>query len=656
MRKTALTLLVLALPLIISAQPTAGFKFGQITYRDLDAKTYAADTSANAYVISEFGKTYFNYEDPNVLQIEYHVKIKILRQAGLEQANVVIPLRKGKTDQETARDIYASSYNAEKGRIVETKVENKSIFTEKNDEYYNYTKFAIPNAKVGSVIEYQYELRSPYKFNFRTWDFQGEIPKVMSEYHTVIPANYTYNVTLRGYLNLANHESSIMDQCLTFGGGTADCAVNKYVMKDIPAFREEEYMTSKNNFLSSIRYELQQIKQMTGDVNKFTKEWKDADLEFKNDPDFGLQLKRGENVVEDNVKATLLGETDPLTKAKKIYDMVKFHYVWNGGYGDHTEYGIKKAFEEKKGNVGDINLTLVAALRSAGLNVDPVLIGTRGLGRPVEIHPVLSDFNYVIARLDLDGKTYLLDAVDDFMPFGSISIPCYNGIGRVMRPEGSSWMDIKPTERDRKSIMITLKLSEDGQMTGIISEMYFGYAAIRKRKEMSEFEDEKNYVEKQKASNHFWTITSYERTGEDDLTKPLVEKTGVELTAFDPGTEHFLFNPFLVGRTETNPFKADKRMFPIDFAVPQDESVIITLEFPESFEIVSTPDKIGLAIPKAGGRYIFGSLVTGNKLTVNNTLSISRAVFEPEEYPYLKEVFSKMVQAQGADVIFQKKK
>jgi hypothetical protein len=657
MIKHILTLFVfVVLPVIVSAQETVGFSFGKASYKELDVRSFLADTSAKAYVISEFGKTIFDYDNINELLFDYHVKIKILRQEGVNQANIEIPLYKNDYREETVREIYAASYNLEGGRIRETKLENKSIFTEKNGQYYNVVKFAIPNAKVGSIIEFQYRIRSPFKFNLRTWDFQGDIPKMVSEYQTIIPANFTYNVTLRGYLNLSSHNSDIIQACFHMNGGIADCSFDKFVMKDIPAFREEEFMTSKSNFLSSIRYELQQIKDFDGAVNKYTKEWKDADLEFKNDAKFGQQLKRGNDALEDAVKATVVAGDDLLTQARKIYDMVKFHYVWNGTYGDHAEFGIKKAFEEKKGNVGDINLTLIAALRFAGLNVEPVLLGTRGLGRPIEIHPVLSDFNYVVAKLELDGKTYLLDAVDDFMPFGSLSIPCYNGIGRVMKSDGSFWMDIKPAEKERTSTMITLKLSEDGEMRGVISEMYYGYAALSKRKEMAEFEDEKSYIEKQKASNHFWTITSYERTGEADLDKPLVEKFGVEFTAFDPGTEHFLFNPFLVGRTQKNPFKSDKRMYPIDFAVPQDESIIIVVEFPESFEVVSMPDKIGLAIPNAGGRYIFGSQVVANKLTMNNLLSIMRTVFAPEEYPYLKEIYGKMVQAQGVDVIFQKKK
>ena len=658
MIKTILTPLVFVLPIIVAAQDLVGFRYGGTTYRELEAKTFPADTSANAYIISEYGEAHFDYDDPGLLVFQYHVRIKILRQAGLERADIEIPLYKQDSKEEIIRRVFASSFNQDQGRIMETKLESRSIFTEKNGKYYNLVKFAIPNAKVGSVIEYQYETLSSFVWNFKTWEFQNDIPKLVSEYKTTIPANYRYNITLRGFLDLAKHDSEVMSDCLRGGnGGVADCSVNKYIMKDIPAFKDEEFMTSRNNFLSAIHFELSEITQWDGRISKYTKEWKDADLELRTSPKFGIQLKRGKDVVDGHIDAALLGETDPLTKARKIYDFVKFHYIWDGVYGDQSEYGIKKAFDEKKGNVGDINLTLIAALRYAGFNVDPVLLATRGVGRPVELHPVLSDFNYVIARLDLDGKTYLLDAVDDFMPFGSISISCYNGIGRVINADGSSWMDIKPTERDRTVTMIYLKLSEDGIMTGTINESSYGYAALKKRKELAGFQDEKSYLDKRKARDHFVTITSYERNSEDDLSKPLSEKFGVEFTAFDsPEATNFLFNPFLVGRNEGNPFKSDKRTYPVDFAVPLDQSVTIVIEFPEKFEVSSMPDKVGLALPNAGGRYIFGATVNGNKLTVNNVLGISRTVFSPEEYPYLKEIYGKMLQSQGADIIFQKKK
>ncbi|MEJ0031257.1 MAG: hypothetical protein WDO15_13145 [Bacteroidota bacterium] len=57
-------MVIVLLPMVVTAQETIGFKYGQVAYRDLEAKTYAADTSANAYVMSEFGKAYFKLRKP----------------------------------------------------------------------------------------------------------------------------------------------------------------------------------------------------------------------------------------------------------------------------------------------------------------------------------------------------------------------------------------------------------------------------------------------------------------------------------------------------------------------------------------------------------------------------------------------------------------
>jgi transglutaminase-like putative cysteine protease len=658
MIKAILTPLAFVLPaLVFAQQDVIGYPFGKVTSGQLSQNVYIADTSATAYVMHEYGKAYFDYDNPNKLIFMYHTRIKILKQNAVSQADIEIPLYKSEDDKEIVIRIYASSFNLDGNQVVETKLEKQGIFTEKSGKYYNVSKFAIPNVKAGSIIEYQYQIESPFKMNFRNWQFQSEIPKVRSEYETTMPANYLYNITLIGPLELTNHESSVTRECLKGGnGGVADCSNNKYLMTNIPAFKEEEFMLSKDNYISMVNFELAEVTNWDGYKYKYTKEWKDTDLELKNLSTFGQQLKKGKDVVDGAIDAAVMGETDPLTKAKKIYNFIKFHYIWNERYGDRSDLGIKKAFDEKKGNVGDINLSLVAALRYAGFTCDPVLLATRGLKRPIEIHPVLTDFNYVIAKLTLNEKVYLLDAVDDFMPFGSIPLSCYNGIGRVIAEEGSYWMDIKPTDKDRTVTLVNLKLEPDGTMKGTITETNSGYAAISKRKEFAGYNDEKSYLEKMKAKNHFSTITSYERVNGDDLSKAVQEKYGIEFSAFDsPETTDFLFNPFIADRQETNPFKSDNRVYPVDFAVPIDENTTIIIEFPATFEVVSVPDKVGLALPNAGGKYIFGSQVIQNRLTITNNLSLAKPLYMAQEYPYLKEIYSKLVQTQNADIIFKKK-
>src|SRR5258706_15964258 len=112
--------------------------------------------------------------------------------------------------------------------------------------------FQIPDVRICSIIDIRYILESPFIYNWRTWEFQSDIPKVSSEFWVKIPGNYSYNIVIRGPLTLSKNKSEIIKDCLTIGGGRADCVFVMYVMNDIPPFKEEEYMTAKDNFLSAL--------------------------------------------------------------------------------------------------------------------------------------------------------------------------------------------------------------------------------------------------------------------------------------------------------------------------------------------------------------------------------------------------------------------
>ena len=110
-----------------------------------------------------------------------------------------------------------------------------------------------------------------------------------------------------------------------------------------------------------------------------------------------------------------------------------------------------------------------------------------------------------------------------------------------------------------------------------------------------------------------------------------------------------------MGRRESNPFKSDTRVYPVDFTVPIEEAVTITIDLPENFVAESIPEKVMLALPNAGGKFLYGSQLVGNKLHITNMLSLARPVYSSQEYPYLKEIYTRMVQAQNADILFKRK-
>src|SRR5690606_7715156 len=109
---------------------------------------------------------------------------------------------------------------------------------ENKSEFLKLTKFTLPNIKIGSIIEIEYQIVSPDIFNFRSWDFQSDIPKIRSEYNVRIPAISNYNVTLKGALKLENTTKPRRESdCIVVMGQRVDCSNITYSMNDIPAFK-----------------------------------------------------------------------------------------------------------------------------------------------------------------------------------------------------------------------------------------------------------------------------------------------------------------------------------------------------------------------------------------------------------------------------------
>ena len=654
MRKLLLPVFIL-LNLVAKAQDH-GFKLGQTTIEELTMTRYERDTSAHAVILNEFGDSWISDEGDLNLHHEYKVRIKILDSKGLEEANIAIPIFRNSGKTERVSQIFASTFNLENDRITETKFNGKT-YTETKSKRYDLIKFTLPNVKVGSVLEIKYLLESPFKFNFRRWEFQGDIPKVYTEYWAKIPGNYIYNMSLVGFQKLCKNESEIIKDCFSVGGGKADCARYKNAMKDVPAFIEEDYMTARSNYLSAMNFELSEVQSFDGSRNRYTKEWKDADQEMRTEPKFGLQLKRGKEVFKDNLNPLLASTTDSLQRAQGVYNFVKNWFKWNEYYGCFSDIGIKKAYDAKTGNIADINLALIAALQYAGLPAYPVILSTRENGYPIELHPVLSDFNYVIAQVKVNSTLYQLDATDPYLPFGMLPQRCLNGKGRAIPTKGPSfWTELKPVDKRRQVSMLALTLKPDGHFSGNLTNTSSGYEAVHDRKRISSYNNQDEYIE---AMDEKWNkvkINKFEIKNLPDLDKSLTHTMEVDIEGFDGlNKNRLMLDPFFIDRWEKNPFTSPERLYPVDLGTALEQQLIITIDYPQEFETVNLPPAIAVALPNGGGKYLFQVSNIGNHLSLTSILSLNKTLYSSQEYHHLKQLFTKIVQTYQQQIFFQKK-
>jgi hypothetical protein len=299
---------------------------------------------------------------------------------------------------------------------------------------------------------------------------------------------------------------------------------------------------------------------------------------------------------------------------------------------------------------------LIAALRYAGFSVEPMLLSTRNNGLVTELHPVLTEFDYVVAKLNLQDKVYLLDATNPSRPFGMLPMRCMNGKGRVLGDEQSSWYEIKTSEKRKSITNVTAAIDNEGNLTGTIQTTHQSYDAYDERQDFYEAGDADAYLADVKKSYQNLTVVEAEVANVDDISKPVVTKLNIEASLFDQsGAKNFLLNPFLKEKLGSNPFKSTERLFPVDYGVPIEQTYIFNLQCPDGFELSEPPQKVALALPNGGGRLLYDVQKNGNKLTVSYAFVIAKTVFSSDEYHYLKELYNRILAIQHEDLVFIKK-
>jgi transglutaminase-like putative cysteine protease len=657
--------------LLLSAGAFAqDFAYGNISSAELDMKKYDKDTSAHAVVLNEYGTTHIAFDnDYNVkMTYSYHAKIKFFDNKEFENHGTFkVPVYSAGDGQhyEEVQEVKGTTYyKDDNGNIQKEELDKRNIFNTQDSKHWNTIKFVMPGLRNGCVIEVSYNVVSPYLLNFHSWDFQDDIPKVSSTYEVHIPGFWYYNAMLKGYLKLTRNTSGIEKACMTYGtssmgntGISADCSDIVYGMDNIPAFVEEDYMTSPKNYLSAISFQLAERTDLnTGAKIKITKEWKDIDKLLKDDYAFGSQLKRT-SLLKDKINPLIAGKTDQLAKAKAIYYYINHNIKWDERNDAESYDGIKQALEKHSGNSGDINLALVSALNAGGIPTEAVLLSTRAHGNITKLYPNLDDFNYVVAKADIDGKSYLLDATDPMLPFGMLPMRCLNDQGRLFSlDKPSGWVDLNTSQRQTTTYSLDLTLQADGKLKGTIKRFSVGYDAYLRRKEIRKFNSVDEYIEHVEQALGKAKILKSDIQNIDSLDMPIEESYDVELSLYNSMDHDKLsFNPVLMDQVKTNPFKLTERDYPVDWGMPSDERYIVTIHIPDQYIIENPPQNLSFGLPNQGGRFLTDYQSDGNTFTFSYVTQFNKSIYTTEEYPYLKELYNKIILAEKNEMVFKKK-
>jgi len=658
MKKTLLLLIFITTALISRAQD---FKFGSFTEEEMNMKKYAKDTAAHAVFLNEFGRLELNTtnDDRYKYILRYHARIKIFDNQAFDKATVEIPLYNDDQESEEVQDIDGiTTYTNDNGGIQQAKLDKSQIFTVREDKHWSVVKFTMPNVHNGSIIDFTYTKYSIWWEQLPVWYFQSDIPKMYSEYDLHLPAYWTYNASLRGGIKLTKNAAEVEKGCFTANGNTVDCSHIDLEINDVPAFTEEAYMTSSNNFKSAAYFELAQfISPNDGTKHNISVQWSDVDYQLKHDPSFGGQLRRKE-LMKERIAPVIAGITDSLAKAKAIYAFVQKNIKFNDIYGIWTDDGIRRALDNHTGTVAEINITLITALEAAGFNTDAVLLSTRNHGFINNLYPTTGEFDYVIATVNIGGKSYLLDATDPLLSFGMLPLRCLNDRGRVMcLDKPSYWIDLTNTgQRGSDTYTFDLTLQPDGKIKGMMVHYASGYAAYEQRQAIKKFNSIDEYVESLDERSPHFKILKSDISNVDSLDNILSEKYEIEIKEFNSiNHDRLSFSPFISDYISVNPFRLTERTYPVDMGMPSADRYTLTLHLPDNYAVETPPQTVGIALPNNGGRFQTFYQADGNVFTFSHIIQFNKSIYSSQEYPYLKELYNKIILTQKNEMVLKRK-
>ncbi len=670
--KTTLFSVVMVL-FFLNISMAQNYKFGKVSEEELHQKTHPTDPTADAAVLYRETKTEFQYSQDSgwYMVTDYFERVKIYTKEGFEWANTSIPLYKGEGEDKLL-GLKGVTYNlGPNGKIEEVKLRNDGIFEEKTSKYLSQTKITMPDVREGCIIEYKYTINSPFIFQIDEFSFQETIPIDMLKVIFKSPEYFVYKTHQRGWVpykvatesreRTMSYRQTTQDLRALGGPGIPETTTREVKFKEetytvdlanVPALTEEAYVGNLKNYTTALQFEMNYIDIPGVPVKNYATNWEEVSKSIYRIDEFGGELGRS-NYFEKDIDNLLNGITKPEEKVGRIFSFVLNKMNWNGHNGFYANEGVKAAYKKGTGNVADINLMLVAMLRHAKLEANPVLVSTKENGIP--LFPTRTGFNYVIAAVDLSQGTLLLDATNKNAEIGVLKSNILNWQGRVISKNGtSSWVSLSSIVPAVKSAMVNAEIKPDFSVSGKVQNRFTGNYAFQYRSQFKGLNEDSQRKEIEKISKpaelsnlHFENLNT--------LGQPVSLEYNFETpAAVEEVAGKLYISPMIFLADQETPFKAETRQYPIDFGYPMKDRYIINIALPEGYKVESLPENAVFNLGNNVGNYRYLISQMENKLQLSVEFAINQSFIAAEEYGNLKKFYELLIAKQNEKVVLSK--
>ena len=639
-------------------------EFGKIGTPEILLNCYSKDTTAVAVILFDIGETVF-VESDNGYNIRFtrSKRIKILNKSALEFAEVSIPYYyESREKTEVVNSIEAITYNFENGQLVSTPLDSRAVYDEIVNDRWKVRKFAFPNVKEGSIIEYRYVLESPFHFNLPDWKFQDKIPTIYSYYSAALIPFYEYIFLAKGITKFDYHKTRLSNDRRVFGSITPGLGsrsstgfefndnIHEFAMNHVPAFINEGYITSEKDYLMSVVFQLARFHSPYGGTTEIITTWPKLSSELLNHERFGKYLKNAGSYAKKFLDAKIQHPNKTTSeKCSEIIHLVRNEFNWNGRFSKFASQTPKDLITKKSGNSSDINLFLIALLNSAGIKAAPTIISTRGNGKIYQEYPFESFFNNVIVWVTIGDESFITDGTDNYLPYNRIPPYCLNHVGLILDAKEPHWVTLENDVQsiDRKFISLSLDIENLTSDVNVILQTSEYESYSMKKQFNNDYESIKKYL----IDNGFVSVEKLQTKDYERYEFPyIIEADGK--AEIEQINERVIISPFLNFPMKENPFKQKQRSYPVDFSYLRTENFQSQINIPEGYKVLSHPEEFEMNNELAHIKCNY--LVNDNKFILSAEYIFKKTAYKPTEYTRIKSYFDSIIKKFNEPIVLEK--
>ena len=163
------------------------------------------------------------------------------------------------------------------------------------------------------------------------------------------------------------------------------------------------------------------------------------------------------------------------------------------------------------------------------------------------------------------------------------------------------------------------------------------------------------YLEKLESAQHGIEISAYTRNEVQDCRSPLTETYDFRWNkAAEVINDKLYISPMLFLAAKENPFRQEKREYPVDFGYPTEKKFNISIAIPEGYRIVSMPAPMNIESGEKIGQFKYIAGVNGSHIQVMISQTVGRSIVPSDFYNVLKDFYQQLTDKQNENIILEK--